>query len=87
MIIRADPPFGGAHTNQGETAVKTTTIATRVPACSFFDLGRKDPDLTRLREEGADSALTGTSWPARSVDSRRSCGACPGGSTPLALGS
>ncbi|MFF2951985.1 hypothetical protein ACFVVU_11675 [Kitasatospora sp. NPDC057965] len=34
-----------------------TTIATRVPAGSFFDLGRKDPDLIHLREEGAESAL------------------------------
>ncbi|WP_380279958.1 hypothetical protein [Kitasatospora purpeofusca] len=34
-----------------------TTIATRVPAGSFFDLGRKGQDLIRLREEGADSAL------------------------------
>ncbi|MGY0460889.1 hypothetical protein ACW14Y_11600 [Kitasatospora sp. cg17-2] len=34
-----------------------TTIATSVPAGSFFDLGRKDPELLRLREEGAESAL------------------------------
>ncbi|MFC5666206.1 hypothetical protein ACFP3U_24925 [Kitasatospora misakiensis] len=34
-----------------------TAIATRVPAGSFFDLDRKDPDLIRLREEGAESAL------------------------------
>ncbi|MGE7432741.1 hypothetical protein [Kitasatospora sp. NPDC001175] len=34
-----------------------TAIATRVPAGSFFDLDRKDPELTRLREEGADLAL------------------------------
>ncbi|MFJ1755978.1 hypothetical protein [Kitasatospora sp. NPDC088134] len=34
-----------------------TAIATRVPAGSFFDLDRKDPDLTRLREQGAESAL------------------------------
>ncbi|WP_031066956.1 hypothetical protein [Streptomyces sp. NRRL WC-3742] len=35
----------------------STTIATRVPAGSFFDLDRKDPALTRLREEGASLAL------------------------------
>ncbi|MFD0273413.1 hypothetical protein ACFVHB_05770 [Kitasatospora sp. NPDC127111] len=35
----------------------STTIATRVPAGSFFDLGRKDSMLTRLREEGAELAL------------------------------
>ncbi|KJS58197.1 hypothetical protein [Streptomyces rubellomurinus] len=35
----------------------STAIATRVPAGSFFDLNRKDPDLTRLREEGAEQAL------------------------------
>ncbi|MFD4658950.1 hypothetical protein ACFWP2_25350 [Kitasatospora sp. NPDC058444] len=34
-----------------------TAIAARVPAGSFFDLDRKDPVLTRLREEGAESAL------------------------------
>ncbi|MBV6700114.1 hypothetical protein KV557_23915 [Kitasatospora aureofaciens] len=34
-----------------------TAIATRVPAGSFFDLDRKDPDLIRLREVGAESAL------------------------------
>ncbi|WP_043475202.1 hypothetical protein [Kitasatospora sp. MBT66] len=35
----------------------STAIATRVPAGSFFDLDRKDPELTRLREQGAESAL------------------------------
>ncbi|MBD0692779.1 hypothetical protein [Streptomyces sp. CBMA123] len=34
-----------------------TAIATRVPVGSFFDLDRKDPDLTRLREQGAEPAL------------------------------
>lgn len=34
-----------------------TAIATRVPVGSFFDLDRKDPVLTRLREEGAEPAL------------------------------
>ncbi|MET8542603.1 hypothetical protein ABZW03_18390 [Kitasatospora sp. NPDC004799] len=34
-----------------------TAIAARVPVGSFFDLDRKDPDLTRLREQGAESAL------------------------------
>lgn len=34
-----------------------TTIATRVKAGSFFDLGRKDPELIRLREDGAERAL------------------------------
>ncbi|GAA2780477.1 hypothetical protein ACFQ0M_49275 [Kitasatospora aburaviensis] len=34
-----------------------TTIATRVEAGSFFDLGRKDPALIRLRENGAERAL------------------------------
>ncbi|WP_030246862.1 hypothetical protein [Streptomyces sp. NRRL S-350] len=32
-------------------------IATYVPAGSFFDLDRKDPDLIRLREQGAEPAL------------------------------
>ncbi|MGA5818066.1 hypothetical protein ACPC54_09425 [Kitasatospora sp. NPDC094028] len=35
----------------------STTIATRVPAGSFFDLDRKDPDLIRIREQGAEPAL------------------------------
>ncbi|MFF2951392.1 hypothetical protein ACFVVU_08605 [Kitasatospora sp. NPDC057965] len=34
-----------------------TAITPHVPAGSFFDLTRKDPDLTRLREVGADSVL------------------------------
>ncbi|KJS53683.1 hypothetical protein [Streptomyces rubellomurinus] len=34
-----------------------TTIATRVESGSFFDLGRKDPALTRLRDDGAEWAL------------------------------
>ncbi|MGW6413413.1 hypothetical protein ACWF95_41230 [Streptomyces vinaceus] len=34
-----------------------TTIATRVQAGSFFDLGRKDPALARLREDDAEQAL------------------------------
>ncbi|MFF7590788.1 hypothetical protein ACFZCK_25215 [Kitasatospora purpeofusca] len=34
-----------------------TAIAARVPAGSFFDLDRKDPVLTRLREEGSEPAL------------------------------
>ncbi len=34
-----------------------TTIATRVEAGSFFDLGREDPALIRLREDGAERAL------------------------------
>ncbi|MCX5199315.1 hypothetical protein OOK31_36500 [Streptomyces sp. NBC_00249] len=34
-----------------------TTIAIRVEAGSFFDLDREDPELTRLREEGAEQAL------------------------------
>ncbi|MFJ3882133.1 hypothetical protein ACIPW5_32405 [Streptomyces sp. NPDC090077] len=34
-----------------------TSIATRVKAGSFFDLGRQDPALTRLREDGAERAL------------------------------
>ncbi|MFF2144245.1 hypothetical protein [Kitasatospora sp. NPDC058190] len=34
-----------------------TAIAARVPVGSFFDLDRKDPVLTRLREEGAELAL------------------------------
>ncbi|WP_329585498.1 hypothetical protein OG500_33005 [Kitasatospora sp. NBC_01250] len=34
-----------------------TAIAPRVPTGSFFDLDRKDPDLIRLREAGAESAL------------------------------
>ncbi|MFJ2192479.1 hypothetical protein ACIOJE_31840 [Kitasatospora sp. NPDC087861] len=34
-----------------------TAIAARVPAGSFFDLDRKDPVLTRLREEGAELVL------------------------------
>jgi len=34
-----------------------TTIATRVEPGSFFDLDRKDPALTRLREEGTHWAL------------------------------
>ncbi len=60
-----------------------TIIATRVPAGSFFDLDRKDPDLTRLREQGAEQALpfalmerlvkSGTSYAehARSLRSER----------------
>ncbi|GAA2112080.1 hypothetical protein GCM10009759_54530 [Kitasatospora saccharophila] len=35
----------------------STTIAARVPSGSFFDLTRSDPELTRLREEGAESVL------------------------------
>lgn len=35
----------------------SATIATRVPPGSFFDLTRSDPELTRLREEGAEPAL------------------------------
>ncbi|MFF4815051.1 hypothetical protein ACFY2K_10740 [Kitasatospora sp. NPDC001309] len=34
-----------------------TAIATRVPTGSFFDLDRKDPDLIRLREQGAEPAM------------------------------
>ncbi|AXE23540.1 hypothetical protein C0216_08755 [Streptomyces globosus] len=34
-----------------------TTIATRVEAGTFFDLGRQDPALIRLREDGAERAL------------------------------
>ncbi len=34
-----------------------TTIATRVEAGSFFDLGREDPVLIRLREDDAEQAL------------------------------
>ncbi|MFF3111259.1 hypothetical protein ACFVSN_18945 [Kitasatospora sp. NPDC057904] len=34
-----------------------SAIADRVHAGSFFDLDRKDPDLIRLREEGAETAL------------------------------
>ncbi len=34
-----------------------SAIADRVPAGSFFDLDRKDPDLIRLREQGAEMAL------------------------------
>ncbi|MFI8105961.1 hypothetical protein [Streptomyces sp. NPDC086023] len=34
-----------------------TTIAARVETGSFFDLGRDDPALTRLREDGAQQAL------------------------------
>ncbi len=35
----------------------STTIAARVPSGSFFDLTRSGPELTRLREEGAESVL------------------------------
>ncbi|MFE2349750.1 hypothetical protein ACWEPB_34930 [Kitasatospora cineracea] len=35
----------------------SSTIAARVPSGSFFDLTRSDPELTRLREEGAESVL------------------------------
>lgn len=34
-----------------------TTIATRVASGSFFDLGRRDPALIRLREDDAEQAL------------------------------
>ncbi|MFD8696463.1 hypothetical protein [Kitasatospora purpeofusca] len=34
-----------------------SAIADRVPDGSFFDLHRKDPDLIRLREQGAEIAL------------------------------
>ncbi|MGW5349505.1 hypothetical protein ACWERV_03170 [Streptomyces sp. NPDC004031] len=35
----------------------STTIATRVPPGSFFDLTRSDPELAQLREAGAAQAL------------------------------
>lgn len=35
----------------------STTIAARVPSGSFFDLTRSDPELTQLRETGAEWAL------------------------------